>query len=41
MQMLYITITIVMSFWFRGQNRKAEADETVVLEGVKNFRYAP
>ena len=41
MQILYIVITITLSFWFKGQNRKADRDGQVVLEGVKNFRYAP
>ena len=40
MQLLYAVLTTAMSFHLRTQNQKADADETVELEGVKNFRYA-
>jgi hypothetical protein len=42
MQILYIIITIILSFWFKAQNRKADrSNGSLILEGVKNFRYAP
>jgi hypothetical protein len=41
MQILYIAITIIMSFWFKAQNRKADRNGALILEGVQNFRYAP
>lgn len=40
MQLLYAVLTTATSFYLRTQNRKADADETIELEGVKNFRYA-
>jgi hypothetical protein len=41
MQILYIALNIGMSFYFKGENKRADADERVELEDVKNFRYAP
>lgn len=41
MQILYIATVTLMSFYYKRQNKKADEDETLVLEGTKNFRYAP
>ena len=41
MQMVYIVLTLGMSFYFTKQNKRADEDDTVVLEGVEGFRYAP
>ncbi|KIW06442.1 uncharacterized protein PV09_02886 [Verruconis gallopava] len=41
MQLLYIMLTITMSFFMRNQNRRADQDDSIQLEGVKDFRYAP
>jgi hypothetical protein len=41
MQMFYMVSMMVMSFYFKKQNEKADADSTINLEGVKSFRYAP
>jgi hypothetical protein len=40
MQLLYIVVTMSMSWYLRRQNMKADADGTIELEGVRNFRYA-
>ncbi|KAF1984844.1 pantothenate transporter [Aulographum hederae CBS 113979] len=41
LQMLYIVVTFSMSMWMKRQNRRADNDRSVVLEGVESFRYAP
>jgi hypothetical protein len=41
MQLFYVISMMIMSFYFKKQNEKADADPTIDLEGVKKFRYAP
>ncbi|KAJ4516605.1 hypothetical protein HRR78_006512 [Exophiala dermatitidis] len=41
MQMLYSTVTILLSIYLRRQNRLADEGKRPALEGVEGFRYAP
>jgi hypothetical protein len=41
LQTFYIVLTMSMSFYLKSQNKKADENEHIHLEGVKDFRYAP
>lgn len=41
MQILYIIMTLFMSVHLQRQNKRADRDGDVLLEGVEGFRYAP
>lgn len=41
MQILYILMTLSMSVYLERQNARADSDRSIVLEGVRDFRYAP